>query len=268
MDTREARRKAEARRRVIATQKIERKEKREFGFFAFTVVFLFVAIILVSLYILCFVREIEIENNQYSSTTEIMEWMETDPVIVNSVATFVKYNYTNCELPGQVENIEIKFVTPWSIRVVVEDKIPIGGFQLGSKYIYCDEDGRVVLISSIQLDGIALIEGIEVSQYTLYEILELDDTDIFENVLEVSTILEDNELEVDTISSGTGANVILTIGSIDVLLGEDDYQEKIAQIEALLGNLEGEEGTLDLSSFSTTNTTISFERNNSENSGN
>ncbi len=268
MDAREARRKAEARRRIVETQKIERKERREFGVFAFWVMGLFIAIIVVSIYILCFVREMVIEDNQYSSVEVVTEWMKSDPVIVNSVATYIKYNYTNCELPGTVDDITIEFVSPWSIIVRVTDKIPISGFQMGSKYVYCDEDGTVVLETTSQVDGIALIEGIDVTEYTIYEKIELEDTDIFENALEVSTILEETGLEVDTISSSGGASITITIDGIEILLGEGTYQEKIAQIQPIIENLDGEEGVLDLSNFSTTNTTISFIRNNSENSEN
>lgn len=268
MDTRDAKRKAEARRRIIASKKIERVEKREFGIFAAFVIVLFIAIILVSIYILCFTREIIVENNEYSTQGEIVQWIEEDPFVVNSIATFLKYNYTDCQLPGQVESIEIQLNSPWSITAVVKDKVPIGGFLMSDKYVYCDGEGTVVLVSAVQIDGIGIIEGIDVTEYTLYETIEVEDVDIFENALEVSTILGETGIEVDTISNNSGASVSIVIEDIEILLGVGDYQEKIAQIEPILVELEGQEGVLDLANFSTTNTTISFERKNSENSEN
>lgn len=268
MDEREYRRRQEARRRIVNQRRGEMQNRRAFGIFAFIVGLLAIAILIVGLYILCFVREIQVENIQYSTQEEILDWIQEDTTIANSVITYVKYNFLENELPGKVKDVEIALNTPWSITVLVTEKVPIGGIELEEMYIYCDENGTVILESQEPIEGITLIENIIVEEYTLYETLEIESVEIFENVLEVITTLNENELIIDNISCNGGAEVNITIGGIEILLGEDNYQEKIAQIEPILANLVDEEGTLDLVMYSSSDDIISFVRKNSENSQN
>lgn len=269
MDDREYIRRSEARRRVISKQKEDRKNKREFGIFAFVVIQLAVAILIVSMYILCYVREIAVVNNQYSDEIDVIEWLQTDPITVNTLATYVKYNYMEYELPGQMKDIEIQLTSPWSLTIVVEDKVPIGGILIDGVYIYCDEEGTVVLEQSTEIEGIPIIDNVEVLEYELYNTLEIEDIEVFKNVLEVTTALNDAGIDVDTISSnGSNGGVNIEIGDIEILLGEENYQIKIAQIEPILENLESQAGTLDLEYYTSSTSSISFMPKSSENSQN
>lgn len=265
MDEREYNKRMEARRRVVLQRREDEKQKREFGFFAFLVIALAIAIVVVAIYILCFIREIVVKDNTYSTSTEVIEWLQEDMIISNSIITYIKFKFTDVELPAQIKEIDITLDTPWSLTVYVKDKEPVCGMIVNETYVYCDEEGMVLLESSSLKAEIPLVEGIEVDEYMLYEMLLVEDQDIFINVLEVTTILDETELEASSIICNEGASITIIIDEIEILLGEENYQDKIAQLEPILLQLEGQSGKLDLENFNTTNSTISFEIKNSEN---
>lgn len=299
MDEREYKRRVEAKRRIISPQELERQEriqnqsanhgavsrsnqknknttsrathmiqeknKREFGRFAVTVVGLAIAIFLVAFYLLFCVRQIEVTENEYTSSQEVIDWLSEDVALRNSISTYIKYNYMDVELPLQIEELNVRFINPWTLSVQSIDRTPMAGFVLGGLYVYCDIEGVVILESEVELEDLPLIEGIVVEEYTIFEIVELEDMDIFKNALEVTNILNNEGVEFDEISCHDGAQIDVTIGGICIELGESGYQEKIVQIEPILSEIGEDEGTLDLKNYSTTNTTITFQRNISEN---
>lgn len=248
----------DARRRNVNMQKFKAAEKREYRFFAFMALFFGIAIILVSIYILSFVREIKVQGNQYSTSTEIIEWIEEDIFSINSIYLLIKYNFFSYDLQGKVEDIEVSMSAPWGVVIKVVDKEPVSGIFINDQYVYCDDEGMVILESRTQMEGVPLIEGIEIDDYNLFETMPVDNVDIFNNVLEVLVILEGLEYSIDTINSTGGASVSITVGEIEILLGVDNYQEKIFQIQPIMLNLENQIGVLDLSNFSETNSNVSF----------
>ncbi|MFI3170744.1 MAG: hypothetical protein R3Y58_00020 [Eubacteriales bacterium] len=243
----------------------KRKNKRQFGLYAISVIVLALAIIIMCFYLLFFTQKVEVRNNEYSTDMYILNWLAADPVSTNTIATFVKYNYWDINLPGGVDSICVELNNPWEVAVLVEDKQPVSGFEIEGKYVYCDEDGTVILEVETSLEGVPLIEGIEVTEYALYEIIQVEDVDIFQNVLEVTSILNTEEISVDTISCGGAADVDITIGNKLIKLGEGNYEEKIVQIPPILEKISEEEGTLNLENYSSSNATVSFTRKISEN---
>lgn len=294
MDEREYRRRIEAQRRVISQSELDKRNKlkqrsenqnnksenqsvrtsetkskyqnnNQYGSFAVAVFGLAFASIFLAFFLLFYVQEVGVSGNEYSETGEIIQWLEEDQTRVNSVAMFVKYNYTSAELPAQVEDVKITFVNPWTLWVDIVDKSPVGGIATGSQYVYCDIEGIVLNVSDEPVEDLPLIEGVVLETYTLYEVVQIEDIDIFKNALEVTSILNIENIEFDEISCSNGAGVNITIGNILIQLGEGDYQQKIVQITPILEEVAGEEGTLNLETYSSTNQTISFERKNAEN---
>ncbi len=284
MDEREYRRRVEARRRIISQEEMEQREKlkrrknpreerpkkradvqAKYRGFIGSVLGLAILIIAFAFYLLFYTQQIEVTGSEYSDSGTIVEWLASDPLCRSSVAMCIKYNYTDAELPPQVESIRIRMVNPWTISVESIDKEPVGGIATETSYIYCDIDGIVLLETDTPLEDMPLIDGVTATEYTLYEIVNIDDIDIFRNALEVTSILNLVEIDFDSISCSSGAGVNVIIGGITVKLGEENYQEKIMQLSPVLEEISGKEGTLDLENYSSSNTSITFTQKNAEN---
>ncbi len=262
MDDRDYKRRIEAKQRVISK---ENPKRRKYGCFAGAVVGLAMLIVIFAFCLLFYVQEVEVVGNEYSTSQDIVDWLSDDLACKNTLSMYVKYNYMEIELPMQVSQMSVELLTPWSVRVESIDKTLVGGFVVEDYYVYCDIDGIVILESLEEIEGLPLIEGVVVDEYTLYEVVPIEDIEVLRNALEVTNILRIEEVDFDTISSGSGAEVEVTIGGILIELGEGDYQEKIMQITPVLEELGDEEGTLDLKSYSSSNTIISFKQKNAQN---
>ncbi len=287
MDERDYKRRIEAKRRIIPQSELEKRNdmnarttssarttsngrtasntKNQYGLFAGTVLSLAIIIVVYSLFLVFYVQQVEVTGNEYSSSGDIIEWIEQDITSVNSIAMCVKYNYLDAQLPPQVEEINISIVNPWTLSIESIDKEPVAGLAIEEGYIYCDLEGIVILETQEQESELPLIEGIEVEEYTLYSVVPIEDIEIFRNALEVTSILNLQEIEFEGISCSSGAGVNVTIGNITVKLGEDKYQEKILQLSPILEEIGDKEGTLNLENYSSSNTSITFTQKNTEN---
>lgn len=283
MDEREYRRRVEAKRRIISQEEMEQREelkrrknsqekrtkksnsRAKIRGFTSCVLGLAIIIIAFAFCLLFYTQQIKVTGNEYSSSGAIVEWLASDSMCRSTVGMYIKYNYTDAELPPQVESMKIRIINPWTISVESIDKEPVGGVATETSYLYCDIDGIVLLETESPLENMPLIEGVTVTEYTLYETVNIDDIDIFRNALEVTSILNLVEISFDSISCSSGAGVNVIIGGITVKLGEDNYQEKIMQLSPVLEEIGDEEGTIDLENYSSSNTSITFTQKNVEN---
>lgn len=281
MDERDYKRRIEAKRRIIPQSELEKQNdmntrntskarnasntKNQYGLFAGAVLSLAIIIVVYSLFLVFYVQQVKVTGNEYSSSGDIVEWLEKDITSVNSIAMCVKYNYLDAQLPPQVEEINITIVNPWTLSVESIDKEPVAGLAVEEGYIYCDLEGIVILETQVEETELPLIEGLEVEEYTLYSVVPIEDIEIFKNALEVTSILNLQEIEFDGISCSSGAGVNVIVGDITVQLGEDKYQEKILQLSPILEEIGDEEGTLNLENYSSSNTSITFTQKNTEN---
>ncbi len=241
-----------------------RTPRRRFGIYACFVMLLAIAILCMGFWLLFYIQKIEVKGNVYSDQEEVVAWMIDDEWSYNSVYTLIKWRFLECELPKNIEKISVVMMNPWSLVVNVTDKEPVGGIAVDDYYMYCDAYGLVILQTDTLLEDIPLINGMEISDATLYEELEVGDVDIFSSVLEVMKIVEVQGLTPDEISyqSEDGEGVILIYGEITVLLGTENFDERIAQVEPMLQELIGEAGVLHLENYTDTNTRSSFVRKN------
>ena len=99
------------------------------------------------------------------------------------------------------------------------------------------------------------------SEVKAHEQLPVEDKEIFSVVLEVTKEVQNCKLTPDRILF-ENEDVTLEFGNITVLLGQNNMDEKIAQISPILEKLQEKfpdtAGTLHLEQYSSVNRTISF----------
>lgn len=226
--------------------------------YAFFVLLLGFLIIVMTLLLLFYVQKIEVSGNGYMSEQEIVEAVQNDKLSINSLYILGKYALNKGEIPPCLERMKIRMKSPWSLKVIVEEKPIVGYIQNGDKYCYFDKEGLVVHESVSLLEGFPYIEGIDVGDVKLYQQLKSDDTRIFEQILETSREVVKYELDTAKIVC-EGNEICLDIGKVRVRLGKEVSAEQIAQISPVLEKLGDQEGVLHLENYSGMNGTITFE---------
>lgn len=209
------------------------------------------------------VKKINVKGNLYTASQDVVDWMKKDRFSDNSLYIYCKYNWSDAEQLPSVESMEVELKSPWIVEVQVHEKELVGGIRFGSKYLYFDSQGIASLVSAEKLEKIPYIEGVDIEEekVQLGEILPVEDTWIYQQIQEFSSCLAELELKPDEIMF-ENSGITLSFGSIQVLVGNDAFKEKLQQIPPILKKLdeqyEGVTGTLHLEKFDAGNTTIRF----------
>ncbi len=266
MRERDYKKRIAARDRIDSIEVRTKKEKRgRLGFLGVLSIVLAVMIGIMSIYLLFHVQKFEVRGNEYSASTETVNWIKEDEWATNSIYLCLKFLFVEQELPPYATDIEVSMRAPWTVRVDVKERQPIAGVELPDKYVYFDAEGIVMSNVAIEYEGIPMVQGMEVTESVLYEPLPVEDEDIFQNILEVTKFLQLNELEPESIINSSSDDIELVFGTITVQVGDGNYEEKMLQIKPMLEKLEGQEGTLDLRSYSSTDTVTNFKKKTTEN---
>lgn len=254
----------------ISGKRKERKKKggSRSGVFLGALTFILGVVIVAFAFLLLFhIQNIEVSGQEYaaeySSKNDIISWVQQDKYAVNSVYVWWKYNHTNANLPSWVESMKVKLVRPWSVKLIVTEKEIAGYIECGDRYLYFDKAGTAILKNANKITGVAYIEGLDVdeSKVELGETLPVSNEDVFEQIVEVSRLMLKYSLTPDRIVCAGGA-VTLYFGNVEVMLGKNNYEDRIAQIPPILEKLKEQypdkAGTLHLENYETSDSTIRF----------
>ena len=130
-----------------------------------------------------------------------------------------------------VEKYKIVFHGPFKAEVIIYDKSIVGYVSYMSSYMYF---GRIVL----------------------YQHLPVKDPKIFEEILNLSQQLSVYHIQVDRIRFGSSGQPSLTIGQMEVTLGDGgDVDGKLSLLNDILRDhpeLKDKKGTLELDGYSDT----------------
>ncbi len=155
-----------------------------------------------------------------------------------------------------VEDYKLVFHGPFKVEVIVYDKSIVGYVSYMSSYMYFDRDGIIVESSADCLPGIPWITGLEFGRIVLYKPLPVQDPKIFEEILNLTQQLSVYNIQVDRIRFSSSGQPSLTIGQMEVTLGDGgDVDGKLSLLNDILRDhpeLKEKKGTLELDGYSDT----------------
>jgi len=221
--------------------------------------FLTTIIVIVTFFLLFYVRRIEVTGCGYTDQKAIASWYEADKMSWNSVVYLLKYKLGKVEYPPYLEDAKMEMKNPWTLRVKIKEKPIVAYAQSGSENVYFDKDGLVVLKKNDIIENVPCIEGLDIKKADLYGKLDVGGKDIFKAIQSVTEGLSDNELTPDRIVR-SDSEIMLYFGNICVQLGSNNYLDKIGQIKPILERLNGQEGVLHLEHYGQGTSVISFEK--------
>lgn len=200
------------------------------------------------------ITNITVTGNQKYSAKQIEALLFDSRWSKNSLYSYYQSQFQPHKQIPFIEDYEIVFQSPVSVEVIVYEKSVVGYVSYMSSYMYFDKDGIIVESSSSKLEGVPLVTGLEFGQIVLNRPLPVENQQIFERVMNLTQLLSVVEIQTDRIHYDTHGNVTLTIGRIEVYLG--DHQEmngKISRLADILPELAGLEGTLYLDTYDENN---------------
>ena len=210
-------------------------------------------------------RKIQVSGNVYYGEGTITNWIEKDPLSVNSLYLLGKYTFDKGELPSGVESLKVSLKNPWTVAVTVVEKSMLGYVDYDEAMLYFDEQGIATLRSAKQIEGVPYMEGLsfDTAEVEIGKVLPVEDDTIFEKLAETSRYLRKNALSPERIVCNTdGSDVVLYFGAVEVLLGNEKYEERLAQVGPILEELKKKypdtAGTLHLENFDSSSASIRF----------
>ena len=241
-------------------QEKRRRKKSRFGYYlyAFVVLVLTIANVTLAILLLTHVQKINVSGTKIASQTEIQEWVQEDPLTVNSLYTFFKFKAGRYELPVYLEDVKVSLSLPWEVQVQVDEKDIIACIPNNGKYVYIDKDGLVMKISAELDAGMSCVEGVNVQRAEQFKVLKIKEEKLTSYIEDIIYEIKRNEIAPDRIT-WEDDSMNLYFGEVCVELGKMNYDVKIAELPPILESLEGKAGVLRMEHYSETNDSISFE---------
>ncbi len=239
-----------------------RKKKSKIGYYLYAVVILALTITNITLatLLITHVQSIEVSGTTYSQQNDIVSWVKEDPLTVNSLYTLFKFKTGSYKLPVYLEKVNVTLAAPWKVKVKVTEKEIIGCLANDNSYIYFDEEGLVLHITTEYNNAVPVIEGLEIKNPKKFKKLQVDNEKVFDYFVSVTKEIEKNELTPDRLVwEEDGMN--LYFEKVCVKLGKNNFGIKVLQLTTLLAELEGKDGTLHLEHYTSESNKISFEKN-------
>lgn len=206
------------------------------------------------------VQTITVEGNVHYSSEEIIAMVMTDRLSYNSLYLSLQYHNREIRDIPFIETMNVKIVSPDTIRILVYEKSVAGYVEYMGRYLYFDRDGIVVESSETKTVGVPQVTGITFDHVVLYEPLPVKDDSVFQKILSITQMLSKYEISTDKIYFNEASEITLYFDRIRVRLGTGDLEEKIMRLNAILPRLEGESGVLQMENYTGEKENVTFER--------
>ena len=215
--------------------------------------FIVVLLLLVIFVLLFQTRSIKVKGNEYYGENSIISWLKKDKLSMNTVYLFWKYNYTDAEVPSVVEEMKLTFENPWTLVAHVKEKGKSGYVSFNDTNLYFDRKGTALFESKKTFDA---------SKVEIGKKIPVEDDSAFTLIAEASKYLVKYSLTPDKLVYANEQSVVLYFGSVEVLIGNKEYEIRIAQIKPILEKLKeqypDQAGVLHLENYEADSASINF----------
>ncbi len=197
------------------------------------------------------IKNVYVEGNLHYTKEEIKNIVMEGPLGNNSLYLSLKYRNKDIEDVPFVDVMSVEVLSPDTIKIIVYEKALAGYIEFMDNYLYFDRDGFVVENSNVLTEGIPLITGFDFEYVVMGEKLPVEDEIVFTNVMNITNLLSKYEMIADKIYFASKSDITVFFGDIKVVLGDSrNLEEKIMNLPAILSNLIGKCGTLNLENYS------------------
>ena len=200
-----------------------------------------------------------IGNERYTSEKIVSDLVYDFPTH-NSLYLGWKYRTARAEeRTPYLNSVQVKIKSPGDVQIIVQEKTLCGYVEYNGTNVYFDQEGVVLETSNTVREGTIKVEGMAMEEPQLYKKLPVENTAQLRTMLSVNKLLTQSGLDVSAISFDDNQNITARVGTIEVLLGQDEYmEEKVSNLSAIYQLQAGQTGVLNMSAYTGKNEPITF----------
>lgn len=206
------------------------------------------------------VQDVEVAGSTHYSKEQIKDIVLKGPLAENSVLAPLLCSRENTGEISFIDAVEVSYINPNEVLITVKEKQSIGCVRYLDCYVYFDREG-IAIESSVKRDEeILYFEGMEPDFVCLNQPLSVSSEQFLDAAISLSQMIESGSRHPDNIRFDEKSMLTLTYGTIQVKLGKNQYlDDKMARMEAILPQIEGQKGTLHLENITSEKKIITFE---------
>ena len=207
------------------------------------------------------VDSVEVRGTSHYTDEEVKAMVLRGPLASNSVLAPMLYSTTNTDDVAFVDAFKVTQLNRNTICISVKEKKPVGCIHYLDSYIYFDRNGIFVEGSKTRDESVPYFDGIQVNKVVMDEKLDIKGETVLNTAVALSTIFQKNDKIPDHIQFGSSYSISLIYGDVTVQLGKDEnLEEKMNRVLAILPNLTGKKGILHIESVSSDMNTFEEEQ--------
>lgn len=207
------------------------------------------------------VDSVQVRGTTHYSDEEVKKMVLRGPLASNSVLAPMIYSTTDTDDVAFVDAFKVTQINRNTICISVKEKKPVGCIHYLDSYVFFDRNGIFVEESKTRDESVPYFDGIQVNSVVMDEKLDIKGDSVLNTAVALSTIFQKNEMIPDHIQFDSSYSISLIYGDITVQLGKDeDLEEKMNRVIAILPKLTGKKGILHMESVSTDTNTFEEEK--------
>lgn len=207
------------------------------------------------------VDSVQVRGTTHYSDEEVKKMVLRGPLASNSVLAPMIYSTTDTDDVAFVDAFKVTQINRSTICISVKEKKPVGCIHYLDSYVFFDRNGIFVEGSKTRDESVPYFDGIQVNSVVMDEKLDIKGDSVLNTAVALSTIFQKNEMIPDHIQFDSSYSISLIYGDITVQLGKDeDLEEKMNRVIAILSKLTGKKGILHMESVSTDTNTFEEEK--------
>lgn len=207
------------------------------------------------------VDSVQVRGTTHYSDEEVKKMVLRGPLASNSVLAPMIYSTTDTDDVAFVDAFKVTQINRSTICISVKEKKPVGCIHYLDSYVFFDRNGIFVEGSKTRDESVPYFDGIQVNSVVMDEKLDIKGDSVLNTAVALSTIFQKNEMIPDHIQFDSSYSISLIYGDITVQLGKDeDLEEKMNRVIAILPKLAGKKGILHMESVSTDTNTFEEEK--------
>ncbi len=236
-----------------------RKKKKRFGYYLYSVTLfiLTVANILLAVFLLTYVQRIKVTGIHYGNEEEIISLVTKDPLSANSLYAVLKAKISPVKPPAYAESVSVTFEKPWALKLKVKEKKVTAAFFADEKYYLIAGDGTIMSVTGKPPKDVTAVGGFTLKEPAVFSKVKVKEKNALTCAVDISEALTKIERKADSVLYEDGS-LNVYFGGVCVRLGKSGFEEKLAQAMAVLPEIEGKKGILELAHYSQTTESISF----------
>lgn len=207
------------------------------------------------------VNSVEVRGTSHYTDEEVKKMVLKGPMASNSVLAPLFCSTTKTEDIAYVDGFKVTQLNRNTICISVKEKKTVGCIRYLDSYVYFDRNGIFVEGSRTRDETVPYFDGIQVDKIVMDEKLDIKGDTVLNTAVALSTIFQKNDMIPDHIQFDSSYSISLIYGDITVQLGKDeDLEEKMNRVIAILPKIQGKKGILHMESVSTDSNTFEEEQ--------